>query len=113
VTVEHGSKITFAQGGTYNIQFSAQADKTDSGNDDFEIWLTKNSRDVDFSNTAVTINGNNAKVVASWNFFVTVSEGDYVELNWASADSDLRLYAQPAGSRPGIPSVILTVNQIQ
>jgi hypothetical protein len=53
--------------------------------------------------------------VAAWNLFVNAAAGDYYELCWYSADSNVYIDASAAASnpaRPAIPSVILTVNQI-
>lgn len=112
VSVVSGSRITFANSGNrYNIQFSAQLDKTDSGQDNAEIWLSKNGVDEPWSNTSVDVDNNNGRVVAAWNFVVEPSAGDYYELMWYSADPDLRLYAQVVASRPAIPSLIVTVTQ--
>jgi hypothetical protein len=99
--------------GIYNIQFSAQLDKTDSGTDEVVIWLRKNGIDLTDSATTLTLNGNNDKQVAAWNWFVTSATGDYYQIIWRSLDTDLRLLAEPiSGTHPGIPSVILTVNRV-
>lgn len=112
VSVVSGSRITFANSGNrYNIQFSAQLDKSDSGQDNAEIWLSKNGVDEPWSNTSVDVDNNNGRVVAAWNFVIEPSAGDYYELMWHSGDPDLRLYAQVIASRPAIPSLIVTVTQ--
>jgi hypothetical protein len=99
--------------GVYNIQFSAQVDKTDGGTDDIVIWLRKNGIDLTDSATTLTLPTNNSKVVAAWNWFVTSATGDYYQIIWRSPDTDLRLLAEPiSGTHPGIPSVILTVNRV-
>jgi hypothetical protein len=98
--------------GVYNIQFSAQVEKTDSGTDEIIIWLRKNGIDLTDSATQLTLTGNGTKVVAAWNWFVTSAANDYYQIIWSSADTGMRLYAEPAGGIPGIPSVILTVNRI-
>jgi hypothetical protein len=110
-----GTKIIFDYPGTYNIQFSAQFDKTDGGDDDFDIWLRKNGQDVPWSNTQVSIHNNNGKSVPSWNFMLTLAGGDYIELAWSSADAAMRILAlgtQSNPKRPAIPSVILTAQQV-
>ena len=112
ISVVDGSKLTFTKAGVYNVAFSAQLDKTDSGADKASIWLSKNGNDVAWTATTVDVNDNNAKVVAAWNFFVSVNAGDYIQLKWSSADVNLRLFAQPSNGMPGIPSVILTANQV-
>jgi hypothetical protein len=99
--------------GIYNIQFSAQIDKTDSGTDEIVIWLRKNEIDLTDTATTLTLSGNNDKQVAAWNWFVTSAAGDYYQIIWLSADTNLRLLAEPiSGTHPGIPSVILTANRV-
>jgi hypothetical protein len=99
--------------GVYDIQFSAQVDKTDGGTDDIVIWLRKNGIDLTDTATTLTLPTNNSKVVAAWNWFVSSATGDYYQIIWRSADTDLRLLAEPISiDHPGIPSVILTVNRV-
>jgi len=120
ITIVSGSQITVANTGVYNIQFSAQMDKTDSGTDVVDIWLMVNGQNVADSNTTLSLVGNNAKVVAAWNFVVPLNAGDYVQLAWWSADADLRIYAQAAQAAvpgvspalPAIPSLIVTINSL-
>jgi hypothetical protein len=99
--------------GVYNIQFSAQVDKIDGGADEIVIWLRKNGTDLTDTATTLTLSGNNDKQVAAWNWFVTSAAGDYYQIIWISADTNLRLLAEPiSGTHPGIPSVIATVNRV-
>lgn len=120
ISIVDGSKITFARGGVYNLQFSTQIDKTDSGRDSVEIWLRKNGADVVWTNTWIQADNNDAKVVAAWNFMFQVNAGDFMELAWWSADTSLRLFARAAQAAvpgvspalPAIPSVILTVQNV-
>lgn len=115
VSIQDGTKIRIANAGVYNIQFSAQFDKTDSGTDQVEVWLAKNGQYVEQSNTKLDVNNNNAKIVAAWNFVDKANAGDYYELYWYSLDHDMRIYAEGAATspvRPAIPSVILTITQV-
>lgn len=115
VSIVSSSRVSIANAGIYNIQFSAQLDKTDSGDDTVDIWLCKNGDPVANTNTQITLTGNNGKHVAAWNFVVQASAGDYYELCWHSADTGVFLNYVAAASnptRPAIPSVILTVTQI-
>jgi hypothetical protein len=115
VSIENGTDIVVDQSGYYNLQFSAQFDKTDGGDDKVQIWLRKNGEDVPYTNTEVTIVGNNGKFVAAWNFFVSLDKLDYVQLAWHSTDTNMRIFAGAAGTnptRPEIPSVILTIHKI-
>ena len=99
--------------GVYDIQFSAQIDKTDSGADEIVIWLAKNGTALTDTATTLTLTGNNDKQVAAWNWFVNSAANDYYQIIWYSADTDLRILAETAGGgHPGIPSVIATVNRV-
>jgi hypothetical protein len=113
VTMANSSHITMQHPGIYNIQFSAQLDKTTASKSTVDIWLRKNGSDVDATNTAVTIAGSSAKVVAAWNFFTNAAANDYYQLMWSTDDTDTRiLYAAANGVHPSTPSIILTVNKI-
>jgi len=109
-----GSNITIPTAGVYNIQFSAQLDRTGGGVDNAYIWLRKNGVDVPRSNTVVTVSGNAgaAKIVAAWNFVVTVTAGDVFQLYWTGTHSTIELLSQAYDSLPLIPSVILTVTPV-
>jgi hypothetical protein len=114
-TIVDQSKLSTSQQGEYNIQFSAQVDKTDSNADDIDIYFALNGTAIPFSNTRLTLPTNNAKVVAAWNFITNMTANEYVEIYWYSADTDMRLYAegpQTNPTRPGIPSVIVTIWEI-
>lgn len=115
VSIGSLTQVTVAQDGIYNIQFSAQFDKTDAGDDTVEIWLAKNNIDLAWSSTIVTLHGNDAKNVPAWNFMLSLDAGEYVELKWYSADAQMRILARAAEVapiRPAIPSLILTVQQV-
>jgi hypothetical protein len=110
-----GDKIKFTHAGVYNIQFSAQLDKTSAGSDFITyIWIKQNNSNIPISNTAVTVlGGSNAKTVAAWNWFVNANAGDYVQLIWASSNADARVQydANPAYG-PAVPSLIVTANRV-
>ena len=115
ISIVSDSRITLSKAGIYNIQFSAQFDKGDSGDDTVQIWLRKNGNNVANSNTEMTLTGNAGKHVAAWNFVVQASAGDYYEIAWHSADTEVFINYITAAStptRPAIPSAILTVTQV-
>jgi len=114
VTIVSNSRITLANPGVYDIQFSAQVQKSSGGSDEKDIWLSKNGTELPFTNTSIILDGNPAYSVAAWNFLVQATGGDYYELYWHSSDTTIDLHAGATGSnptRPAIPSVILTVTQ--
>lgn len=115
VDLSGSDKIKVLHDDVYNIQFSAQFDKTDSGKDEVDIWLRKNGANVPDTNTVLSLEGNDAKAVPAWNFVLPLKAGDYIELAWYSNDIDMRaLYtgALTSPTRPAVPSIILTVTNV-
>ena len=112
------TKIKFDSSGVFNISFSMQLQKSDTGLDTVSIWLAQNGENVDNSSTDISLIDKNeaSRLFAAWNFVVEASGGDYFQLR-ISATNNLKttiLYApaQLNPTRPAIPSTILTVNQI-
>jgi hypothetical protein len=109
------TQILIANAGVYNIQFSAQLNRTTGGADaQVDIWLRKNGVDIPFSATSITMKANAKNVVAAWNFFETVTAGQYLEIAWTQNDA-VDIIQYPINLTvpfPAIPSVILTVNKI-
>jgi hypothetical protein len=113
VSIVSSSQITVARTGRYNLQFSAQLEKTDSGTDQVEIWLTKNGSAVANSATQLELAGNGAKAVAAWNWVDQVTSANtYYQIAWGSTDANVQLTAIPSAntlSGVAVPSVIVTV----
>ncbi len=112
VSIVSNSRITLANSGTYNIQFSAQI-LADTGADDVYIWLKKNGTNVAASAGHVVL-ANNEELIAAWNYVVDAAASDYFELVWQNTNGDALLLAETAtGNIPSIPSIILTVTQVR
>jgi hypothetical protein len=57
------------------------------------------------------VQGNNAEVFVSLNYFFDLKDGDYVELMFSVSNLGVQLLASGAvAPHPGIPSIILTVS---
>lgn len=110
------SRVYVGETGVYNVQFSAQFDKSSGAGADIFIWLRVNGVDVPYSASHITIQGTSAELIAAWNFIVILEADDYFELAWSSTDTNVILLAGAATAGPpaipGIPSVILTVNWV-
>ena len=107
------SKIYVNDTGIYNFQFSAQLDKTGGSANSVFIWPRINGVNVPNSATKVVIDGPNSEIVPAWNFVLVMESGDYFELAWESADTDVVIRAEAAASNyPAIPSIILTVTWV-
>jgi hypothetical protein len=107
------SRVVVADTGVYDIQFSAQVDNTSGGDQQVWIWPRVNGVNVPNSASTLRIKGNDAETVASWNFLLSLTAGQYVELMWTADSTNVVLLAASATSvYPAIPAVILTVNEV-
>jgi len=115
ISVASGSMIQVAHSGVYNIQFSAQLEKSSANKEDVDIWLSKNGVGVPWSATTIVVEGSSDRKVAAWNFFLSMDANEYAELYWHSDDLDVVALAasgHAVPAHPDIPSIILTVNNV-
>jgi len=107
------SRLVVDYQGVYNVQFSAQLDKTSGGTGNIYIWLRKNGTNVANTATTIAVQGTAARTVAAWNFIIQLEPTNYVELMWATDDTGVRILSASATSVwPAIPSVICTITQV-
>jgi hypothetical protein len=118
ISVVDNTKFTVESGGTYNLIFSVQMDK--SAYDEpslIAVWLRINGEDVEWSAGEV---GTPPTVIASrlilgWNYVYNLNAGDYMELVWYSNNPDTIIKANPRNEElgiPAIPSVAVTITQV-
>ena len=116
VTIVSGSRITIANTGIYNIQWSGQFRNPTAAEHDVTVWLRKNGVDVPGSAGVILVpkkhGSADGHVLPSWNFLLDVVGGDYYEFVWSTENTSVYLSFQPAGSPPpSTASVVLTVTQ--
>lgn len=111
------SKITFAEYGVYNIQFSVQFANADSQIQTIDVWFRKNGTDIADSNSRFSITSKqgsvNGHLIAALNFFADVVPNDYIEIMWAVSNVNViveHIAAASTPTRPVTPSVITTVS---
>lgn len=120
VTLVSGTRLTVPVNGTYNVQFSAQFENVENAQQLATIWFRVNGVDVPKSATNITVPSRKTSniygyAVASWNIFIDMTAGQYVEIMWLPEIASLTLQTLPASVNPAypvIPSVIATVNQV-
>lgn len=104
------SRVYVDRPNVYNVQFSAQVDKTSGGVGLVWIWLRKNGVNIPDSSGQVRIQGNDSEIIAAWNYVIQLNAGDYIELMWEVDDTSVILLSEVASAiHPSVPSVILTV----
>ncbi len=108
-----GSNFEVQAAGTYNVQFSAQLDQASGSGHHIYIWLRKNGVDVPYSASEVAIQGTTAEIIPAWNWFIDLAAEDYINIMYYVTDSGVQIKAvAPDALKPGIPSVIVTMNKI-
>jgi hypothetical protein len=116
VSVVSDSRITFANTGIYNLQFSVQLQNSTNQNQDVTIWLRKNGVDVAGSAGFVAViakhAGADGHALPSWNYLLDVVAGEYYELVWSATSTSVSMKYYPGGSPPpASASAIFTVTQ--
>jgi hypothetical protein len=105
------SRIIVDSEGIYNFDTSFQLDKTSGGTAEFYFWFRLNGVDVTDSASQIRVQGNNAEIFSSLNYFFDLKANDYVELMFSVTSLSVEVAAFAASvPHPGIPSIILTVN---
>lgn len=111
------SRLTVAQAGIYNLQFSVQLENTDIFEHDVTIWLRKDSSgagvDIDGSAGLVGVpsshGGLSGHSIVGWNYFITLNANDFVEIWWSTPDAKVSIQAYAAGTSPTRPSTASVV----
>jgi len=114
------SKITVAFAGIYNLQFSTQFQNTDNQIQDINIWLRQNGTDIAGSTGLVSIParksasaGEEAHQITGWNYYVSMNEGDYIQIYWSTTLASVTIQAYNASTgpvRPSTQSVVATLS---
>jgi hypothetical protein len=104
------TRLTVANAGTYNVQFSAQIE-TSGGADTVHIWFKKNGNNINDSATKVVLANNTAQVMTV-NILDEAAANDYYELGYQTLNGNATILSETAsGNIPAIPSVIATITQ--
>jgi hypothetical protein len=119
VSVVSGNQITVANAGVYNIAVSVQVTSTNSQIHDAWFWFRKNGTDIPASGSQISVPQSHGGTAGALIFYVNIFEkmaaGDYTQLVWSASNTDVSLQhvnAATSPTRPDIPSVIMTVNQV-
>jgi hypothetical protein len=118
VTIASNSRITVADSGIWNLQFSIQFTNTTNASQDVDVWFRVNGTNVANSNSRFGFAprkgvGDPYHIIAAINYFVSLNASDYVEIMWRPTDIGVQIeqYAASASpTRPAVPSAIVTMS---
>ncbi len=120
VTLVSGSRLTVPVAGVYNIQWSGQFQNVENEIENVKVWLRINGVDVPGSAGIISLAARKsatifARTIIGWNYFLSLTAGQYVEIVWLPSVASVTVPAYPAIVSPASPStasVIVTVNQV-
>jgi len=118
VSIASGSRITVANDGIWNLQFSIQLKNTTNDGQDVDIWFRKNGTNIDNSNSRFHLvarkgTGDPSHIIAALNFFVEMAANDYVEIVWRTENTGVSIEhfgTSTSPTRPAVPSAIVTIS---
>jgi len=118
VTIASNSRITVAETGIWNLQFSIQLKNTTNDGQDVDIWFRKNGTNIANSNSRFhppprKSAGDPSHIIAALNFFVEMVANDYVEIMWRTENTGVSIEhfeTSTSPTRPAVPSAIVTMS---
>jgi len=114
VSLQTGSKITVANAGVYNLQFSVQLQNLDNAPQDVFIWLKQNGTDITGSTGLVGMPARKSAGVPfhdikGWNYFLSMNANDYVQIYWSTTNASVTIETYAASGTPTKPSTASVV----
>lgn len=118
VTIASNSRITVAEAGIWNLQFSIQFTNTTNASQDVDVWFRVNGTNIANSNSRYGLAprkgvGDPFHIIMALNYFVNLNATDYIEIMWRTSDTGVSIEQYAAGTsptRPAIPSAIVTMS---
>jgi hypothetical protein len=118
VTIVSNSRITVADAGIWNLQFSLQFTNTTNASQDVDVWFRVNGTNIANSNSRYGLAarksvGDPFHVIMALNYFASLNATDYIEIMWRTTDTGVSIEQYAAGTsptRPAIPSAIATMS---
>lgn len=112
------TQITVSKTGVYSVICSIQFDHNSGGGGAPTIssWVNINGSPLANSSTDLELNSSvGSKSLYTINYFLSLNAGQYFEIMWSADAADVRLVytgTRATPTRPAVPSVITTVQQI-
>jgi hypothetical protein len=111
------SKITVANAGIYNLQFSVQLENSNNAPQDVFIWLKQNGTDIVGSTGKIGMParkspGDPFHNIIGWNYFVSMAANDYIEIYWSTTNANVTIQfyaASGSPTKPATQSVVATM----
>jgi hypothetical protein len=118
VTIVSNSRITVADDGIWNLQFSLQFTNTTNASQDVDVWFRVNGTNIANSNSRYGLAprkgaGDPFHIIMALNYFASLNATDYIEIMWRTSDTGVSIEQYASGTsptRPAVPSAIVTMS---
>lgn len=112
ITLSNNSRVNVVNPGVYHFDVTLQLEHNNSSETPVTVWEEKNGTAVAYSGHRFDIKGNDDYVI-HWGFTVALAGGDYIEIYWATGDTQLNLHTEAANSlHPGFPSASVEIQYV-
>ena len=116
VSISSSNQITFANAGTYLIEYELAFTSSVGSNPSIFTWLSQQGTNITNSACDFTLQGGaNQPQVISQQWIVSVTAGQYIQIYWSSSSTNVSLVYQAASgspTKPASPSAIVSVSLI-
>jgi hypothetical protein len=124
-SIVSSSRITPTYAGLYNLQFSVQLQSLSNAPEDTYIWLkqytAKTTILADIAGSTGVVGllarknpGDPSHDIKGWNYYVSMAEGDYLQIYWSTTngtDVSIPFYAASGSpTKPATQSVVATMS---
>ena len=110
VTLSNNSRINVQNAGTYKFNVTLQLEHNNSSETSVTVWEQKNGSAIAYSGHMFDVKGNDDYVI-HWGFTVDLTADDYIEVYWATGDTQLNLHTEAATSpHPGVPAASIDIS---
>lgn len=110
ITLSNNSRINVQNPGIYKFDVTLQLEHNNSSETPVTVWEQKNGSAIAYSGHMFDVKGNDDYVI-HWGFTVSLVANDYIEVYWATGDTQLNLHTEAATSpHPGIPSASIDIS---
>lgn len=112
VTLSNSSRLNVVNSGVYHFDVTLQIEHNNSSETPVTVWEEKNGSAIAYSGHKFDVKGNDDYVI-HWGFTVSLAAGDYIEVYWATGDTQLNLHTEAATSpHPGLPSASVDIQYV-
>jgi hypothetical protein len=110
ITLSNNSRINVTYAGTYQFSITLQIEHNNSSEATVTVWEKRNgTTDTSYSGHLFDVKGNDFYVI-NWVFTRHLEANDYIEIYWATTDTQLNLHTEAASAlHPGVASATVDV----